>query len=90
MNYVIHSVISSLPIGDKKLKQFQIETSKDETIHKYVMNSWPKNKNDINPATMPYFNIRHRIIVPLSTRKEMNKIIHSGHQGSEKCKARAS
>ena len=53
MNYMIHSVISSLPISDEKLKQFQIETSKDETLttlHKYVMNGWPKNKNDINPT----------------------------------------
>ena len=58
--------------------------------------------NDINPTTMPYFNIRdeisvanglvlkgERIIVPLSMRKEMKQIIHSGHQGIEKCKARA-
>ena len=105
MNYMIHSVISSLPISDEKLKQFQTETSKDETLrtlHKYVMNGWPKNKNDINPTTMPYFNIRdeisvanglvlkgERIIVPLSMRKEMKQIIHSGHQGIEKCKARA-
>ena len=105
MNYMIHSVISSLPISDEKLKQFQTETSKDETLrtlHKYVVNGWPKNKNDINPTTMPYFNIRdeisvanglvlkgERIIVPLSMRKEMKQIIHSGHQGIEKCKARA-
>ena len=105
MNYMIHSVISSLPISDEKLKQFQTETSKDETLrtlHKYVMNGWPKNKNDINPTSMPYFNIRdeisvanglvlkgERIIVPLSMRKEMKQIIHSGNQGIEKCKARA-
>ena len=105
MNYMIHSVISSLPISNEKLKQFQTETSKDETLrtlHKYVMNGWPKNKNDINPTTMPYFNIRdeisvanglvlkgERIIVPLSMRNEMKQIIHSGHQGIEKCKARA-
>ena len=58
MNHMIHSVISSLPISDEKLKHFQIETSKDETLrtlHNYVMNGWPKNKNDINPAVMPYF-----------------------------------
>ena len=73
------------------------------TLHKYVMNGWPKNKNDINPTTMPYFNIHDeisvanalvlkgdRIIVPLNTRKEMKQIINSGHQGIEKCKARAS
>ena len=72
------------------------------TLHKYVMNGWPKNKNDINPTTMPYFNIHdeisvanglvlkgERIIVLLSMRKEMKQIIHSGHQGIEKCKARA-
>ena len=65
------------------------------------MNVWPKNKYDINPTTMPYFNIcdeisvanglvvnDDRIIVPLSMRKEMKQIIHSGHQGIEKCKAR--
>ena len=105
MNYIIHSVISSLPISDEKLKQFQTETSMDETLralHKYVMNGWPKNNNDINPTTMPYFNIHdeisvanglvlkgERIIAPLSMRKEMKQIIHSGHQGIEKCKARA-
>ena len=105
MNYMIHSVISRLHVSDEKLKQFQIETSKDETLmtlHKYVMNGWPKNKNDINPTTMPYFNIHDEIsianglvlkgdliIVLLSMRKEMKQIIHSGHQGIEKCKARA-
>ena len=105
MDYMIHSVISSLPISDEKLKQFQTETSKDETLRtlpKHVMNGWPKNKNNTNPTTMPYFNIGdeisvanglvlkgERIIVPLSMRKEMKQIIHSGHQGIEKCKARA-
>ena len=100
MNYIIHSVISSLPISDEKLKQFQIQTSKDETLttlHKYVTNGWSTNKNDINPTTMPYFNIRDeisvanglvskgdRIIVPLSMRKDMKQISHSGHQGIEK------
>ncbi len=82
-----------------------METSKDPTLKKlkdYVLNGWPNNKSQVDPAVRPYFSFRDeitiyqdvllkgdRIIVPTTLRNEMRQKIHHGHLGIEKCKARA-
>ena len=105
MDYVIHAVISDLPISQERLNQFKEETEKDETLQllsEYVRNGWPRNRDSVVPEVKPYYNVRDEItlarglvlkssliIVPTSMRKEMKKLIHQGHQGIEKCRLRA-
>jgi len=105
MDYVIHAVISDLPISQERLNQFEEETEKDETLQllsEYVRNGWPRNGGIVVPEVKPYYNVRDEItlarglvlkssliIVPTSMRKEMKKLIHQGHQGVEKCRLRA-
>ncbi len=67
-----------------------------------MLNGWPNNKSQVDPAVRPYFSFRDeitiyqdvllkgdRIIVPTTLRNEMRQKIHHGHLGIEKCKARA-
>ena len=103
MSHHVHSLISSLPISDGKLKEFQVETAKDpvlQTLKKYTIDGWPSY--NIDPRVKPFFSQRHdivynhdlllkglRIIVPQSMQSSMKQIIHQGNIGIEKCKWRA-
>ena len=62
---------------------------------------WPNTRIDIDPSAHPFYNFRdqisvyngvllngQRIIVPLSMRKEMKSVLHTGHVGIERTKAR--
>ncbi len=105
MVYHVHSVISRLPISAARLEQFQKETEKDQTLQKvkrYIMNGWPKSKNDVDPSVKPYYMIRddlsyvhnlilkdQRIVVPTVLRQEMKETLHTDHSGIERCKRRA-
>ena len=90
MAYHVHSVISRLPISAARLEQFQKETEKDQTLQnvkRYIMNSWPKSKNDVDPSVKPYYMIRddlsyvhnlilkdQRIVVQLYCAKKWKKL----------------
>ena len=105
MDYVIHAVISDLPISQERLNQFTEEIEKDETLQilsEYVRNGWQRHRGSVVPEVKPYYNFRDEITlarglvlksglitVPTSMRKEMKKLIHQGHQGAEKCRLRA-
>ena len=105
MAYHVHSVISRLPISAARLEHVQKETEKDQTLQKvkrYIMNGWPKSKNDVDPSVKPYYMIRddlsyvhnlilkdQRIVVPNVLRQEMKETLHTGHSGIERCKRRA-
>ena len=104
MERFVHSIISSLPVSERRLKQIREETLKDETlqtIRNYTQQGWP-HKGKINFYVKPYFSYKdeiwfhdgilfkgQRIIVPSSLRTEILKIIHTGHFGIEKCRIRA-
>ena len=105
LDFVVHSVISSLPISPERLNDFKQETTKDDVLQKlkdFTVNGWPEKKDDVPLEVRPYFNCRdemsyshglllkgEKIIVPSSLRKEMRTLIHQGHLGIEKCKTRA-
>ena len=105
MTRYVHFVLSSLPISDTKLREFQRETSSDSTLQNvkdYVQQGWPRNKKDLDPQVQPYYQYRdeiiiandlllrnERIIVPNTMRPEMRTKIHAGHLGIERSKARA-
>ena len=105
MDYVIHAVISDLPISQERFSQFKEETEKDGTfqlLSEYIRNGWPSHKGSVHSEVKPYYIVRDEITlarglvlksglinVTTSMRKEMQKLIHQGHQGIDKCRLRA-
>ena len=101
----IYNVISALPVSDSKLKKLQFETAKDSTLQKfmhYVMKGWPDHRDSLEYDVKPYFSVRDeitvaqnlllkgdRIIVPSSIHANIRSLVHQGHPGIERCKARA-
>ena len=104
MKYFIHSIISSLPVSNRKWNELKIETARDETLcqlKSYIENGWPKIKAT-ERRVAPYRSIRDelsihdgvvlkgsRIIVPTNMRKSIKVQLHTGHMGIEKCLNRA-
>ena len=105
LNTYIHSVITNLPISERRMEQFQSETSKDDNLQelsKQIAKGWPTNRNSVHPSVSPFFTYKeelslnhglllkgNRIIVPTNLRKDMLNTLHIGHPGIEKMKSRA-
>lgn len=103
MQYTIHSLVDHIPMSDQKKITFTTETSKDKILSKvktYLETGWP-SKN-LNSELRYYYNLRNqlylsqgillidkKVVVPESLKQEMLKLIHEGHFGVSKCKARA-
>ena len=99
------NVLKTLPISEKKLKQFQDQTEDDPVLQDLkhtVENGWPTNKRAAPLTIAPYWNCRdeitisegilfkgERVIVPKNLQPQMLSLIHSSHMGTEKCKRRA-
>ncbi|KAL9987206.1 hypothetical protein ACROYT_G001477 [Oculina patagonica] len=97
--------LENMPISEVKLEQFKDATRKDVTLQKLkttVKSGWPERKSHVDPELREYWNIKEEIsvcadllmrsdklIVPISLRDEMLRVIHSSHLGIEKCKQRA-
>lgn len=100
----VHLIEAEMPMSDKKLTRYRQATSTDKTLQllkKYTLNGWPE-KNKVELSLTPYYNAREditllkglllkgkRIIVPNELRREVRNLIHSGHQGIDKCLAQA-
>ena len=63
LDFVVHSVISSLPISSKRLNDFKQETTKNNVLQKlknFTVNGWTEKKN-VPLEVRPYFNCRDEI-----------------------------
>ena len=105
MDMQVHTVYSSLPVSDTKLKEIRAETEKDTQLmilRKTVKEGWPEERRMCPQSIVEYWNYRdelsqmndiifkgEKIIIPTSLRAEMLSRIHAGHMGIEKCKQRA-
>lgn len=101
----IHSIIKNIPMSFERKNQFRCETSNDlqlKIVIDYCINGWPENKSNIPEFICTYYKIKdsltisdglllfcEKIVVPNSLRSEMLRLLHEGHVGIEKCKARA-
>ena len=97
-------VISDLPASKQRLHHYRMAQRADQicqTVIKYCQQGWPR-KSQLNMEMQQYqehqahFTIgdglllyNTRIVVPKSLRKETLDKIHRGHQGIERCRARA-
>ena len=104
-NVEVYQFIKELPISKQWYETFKAETLKDECLKQVVLavenNSWHK-LNKCSKELNAFYNIRHelfveddilflnkRIVVPLSLRPDMLKLLHQGHFGIEKTRGRA-
>ena len=102
---IIHQFIQYLPISHSKTEELRQATISDKVLQQLAQilkAGWPTNIVNVPQDVRDYWNIRHevhiaenllfigdRLIVPVSKRKDILKLIHEGHFGIEKCKARA-
>ncbi|XP_014676542.1 PREDICTED: sec1 family domain-containing protein 2-like [Priapulus caudatus] len=99
------NTISSLPMSQAKLEQFQTATRQSaslQALRDIVLNGWPESKNECPASVKPYWSFRDeiayhdqllfksdRVIVPETLRAETLKKIHESHQGIVRSKQRA-
>ena len=102
---MVHSLTASLPISQQKLAMFQKATADDSVLQRLlvvVRGGWPKIYKSVHTTLRQFWNVRDEIseaegllfrgsciIVPDKIRPEMLRLIHEGHLGIDKCRARA-
>ena len=102
MEVLVHSLVENLPATIDKLEQFRRAFAEDQvmqTLKQSIRHGWPQRKS---AEIQAYWNIRNelheaegillfgeRLVVPASLRPDMLQVIHEGHLGRDKCKARA-
>lgn len=105
IDYVVHSIGKCLPMSEERKSEFKTETLRDpqlSLVGKFANEGWPRKKHKIPDCVYNYYKLREKIvfvdgllflenklIVPLVLRSEMLKLLHQGHLGIEKTKARA-
>ncbi|KAK7584247.1 hypothetical protein V9T40_008790 [Parthenolecanium corni] len=98
-------VLVVLPISAPALLEFQEATTSDPELPlltETILHGWPDKINEVPPPIRKYFNFREdlsvhqnlvlksdQIVVPLSLRPKMLKLIHQGHLGTTSCINRA-
>ena len=105
MKVLVHSLVENLPATIDKLEQFGRAFAKDhvmQTLKQSIRHGWPQRKSAASPEIQAYWDISdelhdaeslllfgERLVVPASLRPDMLQVIHEGHLGRDKCKARA-
>ena len=105
LKYVVHSIVKYLPMTDERKRQFAEATKTDpvlNTLTRLTMEGWPEKKYSVPENVKFYWNVRenihmaeglvfleNRVLVPAELRQQMLKLVHEGHFGMEKSKARA-
>ena len=98
-------IVEHLCAGANRIQKIRSETSEDEALQQLrstIQHGWPETKDTVPNLVLPYFNIRdelsihdglvyrgERIVIPVSLRSQMKKIIHNSHLGIESCLRRA-
>ena len=98
--------VAHIPASTWKLEEYRKAQGEDQTcssVIKYCKEGWPE-KNRIEPNIRPYWKARSdltvdrnnlllhgkRIVVPKSLQRQVLEKIHTGHQGIQRCRLRAS
>jgi hypothetical protein len=98
----LHSLTSSIPATTSIMDQARTSTTQDQVLGQlkvYIINGWPKYRNQINPCCSQYWNYKEeliledgiifkgeRMVIPQILRKSFLKDLHRSHMGEEKTK----
>lgn len=101
----LDSIVESLPATPTKLEQIKSAQTSDNTckrLSRYIANGWPGHRRDVHEQLLPYWPNRsvlhegrgllmkgERLIIPECMRTDILQRLHQGHQGINKCLARA-
>lgn len=101
-NVRIHELVD---VSQSRLGRLRSETESDEVLQKiktYVWSGWPSSVKSLEPELRPFWGVHNdisivddlvmagsRIVIPESSRAEVLRDIHEGHQGETKCMLRA-
>ena len=101
MNAHVHTILSSIPISDRKLEEVRRETELHEQLQLLrdtILDGWPDARNSCPPKIVDFWNHRDelsyidglllkgsKIVIPRSLRTKILESIHTGHMGIEKC-----
>ncbi|KAK3107010.1 hypothetical protein FSP39_004902 [Pinctada imbricata] len=105
MDSHVHSILSHMPISNRKLDEIRTATANDldlQTLIKVILNGWPSERRSYDPSLIEFWNHRdeltyldglvlkgHKILIPRSLRKMMLEHLHIGHAGIERTLRRA-
>lgn len=105
MDVMIHTISVALPVSPDKRRELQLATQQDEVLQavkNLTIDGWPSQKKFVSEKLKPFWSWRtdihivdnllmvgDRIIIPETMKQKMLEILHEGHLGVEKCKARA-
>ena len=97
----VNAIVRNLPATDKRLKAIQDEQNKDPVCCK-LKEYCEKGEIDWNGPVKQYLHVRtelsvvedllmrgNRVVIPLSMRADILEKLHTGHQGTTKCRQRA-
>ena len=105
MDLHVHTVLSSLPIGDRKMKEIKAHTEQDpqmDQLKQVILKGWPGERHLFPEQVLDYWNFRdeltvvnglnlkgQKIVIPSALRPKMLETLHQGHFGCEKTLRRA-
>jgi hypothetical protein len=105
MDAHIHTVLSSLPVSDRKLEEVITATVEDLQLsipRQVILAGWPDYRKDCLPFVLNFWNYRdeltfphdlilkgNKIVIAKDLRSEMLARIHSSHMGIDKCWSKA-
>lgn len=105
MDLHVHTVLSSLPISDRKMKEIKTHTEQDPQMDKLtqiILKGWPDERHLCPEQVLEYWNYRdeltavdslmlkgQKMVIPSALRLKMLEILHQGHFGCEKNLRRA-
>ena len=105
MDAHVHTVLSSLPVSDRKLEEVITATVEDlqhSIPRQVILAGWPDSRKEYLPFVLNFWNYRHelifahglilrgnKIVISKDLRSEMLARIHSSHMGIDKCWSRA-
>ena len=105
MDLHVHTVLSSLPVSDRKMQEIKTHTELDpqmDQLKQVILKGWPEMRQHCPEQLKEFWNFRdeltvvnglilkgHKLVIPNALRPKMIEVLHQGHFGTEKTLNRA-
>ena len=101
----VHAILKSLPASEPRIKDFQVATETDSQLQQLravIEEGWPNNITNVSKQFHEFWKVKEdlyvannlilmgdSLVIPSSKLDLVTKVVHEGHFGIDKCKARA-